>query len=150
VPTTPTVPPPPPPVEPQPVPPQSPTTVVVPPGPQPAQNIPLPTPGFGPVGPNSTPFVQSGGSTGFQPQPAIFSGSGLNIAPRRFPLTIDPKTPVKELLPVAPTVKDVGPLVSDDLGRVPEVEFMAPVAKDGEAMQKVAHTIARINHLNGK
>ena len=77
-------------------------------------------------------------------------GSSLILSPPRFQFTIDAKTPLKELLPVAPKSKTVAPFLTDDLTRVPEIEFQAPVAKDAEAMKNTAHTMAKINHLNAK
>jgi len=72
----------------------------------------------------------------------------------RFPLKIDPKTPLKDLLPTPPQVKKVGkPMLTEDLLRVPEIDFQAPLARDLnniEATKQTAHTIARINFLNGK
>jgi hypothetical protein len=58
-------------------------------------------------------------------------------------------------LPVAPKVKQlVGPILGEDLSLIPEVEFEAAPARNpsgsGEAMQHIAQTIARINHLNAK
>jgi hypothetical protein len=71
------------------------------------------------------------------------------VPPLRFSFKIDPKTPVRDLLPTPPKVtKIAGPLQGDDLNRVPEVEFQAPIAKDGKALEKTARTIAHINHLN--
>jgi len=72
----------------------------------------------------------------------------------RFQFTIDPKTPLKDLLPVPPKAhKHAGPELGDDLAKVPEVEFQAPIARDVnsmEAMKQTAHQLAKINHLNGK
>jgi hypothetical protein len=70
----------------------------------------------------------------------------------RFQFTIDPKTPLKELLPVAPKAAPPGgPLMTDDLTRVPEVSFQQAPPKGlhpQEALKRNAHTIAKINHLN--
>jgi hypothetical protein len=70
----------------------------------------------------------------------------------RFKFNIDPKTPLKELLPPAPQAKEPGgPLLSDDLTRVPEVSFQQAPAKDlppNEALKRNAHTVAKINHAN--
>jgi hypothetical protein len=71
-------------------------------------------------------------------------------APPRFPFTIEPKTPLKELLPATPKVRYGGPLLTDDLTRVPLVEFGVPVEKNADAMKNTAHQIAKINHLNQK
>ncbi len=72
----------------------------------------------------------------------------------RFPLKIDPKTPVKDLLPTPPQVKKAGkPVLIGDLSHVPEIHFQLPLSRDlqsMEAMKQTAHTIARINFLNSK
>jgi hypothetical protein len=68
------------------------------------------------------------------------------------PIKIDPKTPLKDLLPALPKLKRVvGPLLTNDLSRVPEVRFQASTkAVNAEARQQIAHQIAKINHLNDK
>jgi hypothetical protein len=46
------------------------------------------------------------------------------------PIAIDPKTPVKDLLPPAPkSTRRISPLLSDDLSKVPEVDLGAAVKK---------------------
>jgi hypothetical protein len=73
-------------------------------------------------------------------------------APRRFQFQIDPKTPMKDLLPAPPKAKNA-PIIAKDLAQVPEVEFQTPLAKSlpsEEALKQTAHQIAKINHLNGK
>lgn len=66
---------------------------------------------------------------------------------------IDPKTPTKDLLPAAPrgTTRN-GPILTDDLTQVPEIEFAAALAHDRptEAAQTLARMIAGINHVNGR
>jgi hypothetical protein len=70
---------------------------------------------------------------------------------QRFQFTIDPKTPLKDLLPVPPkTGKATGPALSEDLTRVPEVEFEGPQAFATRDVKKTAHQLAKINHLNSK
>jgi hypothetical protein len=75
-------------------------------------------------------------------------------APRRFQFDIAANTPLKDLLPVPPKVrKSAGPVLTDDLARVPEVEFQAPPAKElagEEALKATAYTMAKINHLNAR
>jgi hypothetical protein len=75
-------------------------------------------------------------------------------APLHFEFKIDPKTPLKDLLPAAPKVtKAPGPFLAEDLAAVPEVRFQAPQSRDvanQEATRETAYLIARINHLNGK
>jgi len=82
------------------------------------------------------------------PQPSM-SGMGGQV---RFQFKIDPETPLKNLLPAAPKVKKItAPILGDDLTRVPEVQFQSPDdAANAEAMKKIAHQIAKINHLNTK
>src|SRR5262245_17386203 len=111
---------------PQPVPPSAPG--------QPAPVPPDPRPSDPPTAPQAVPA------------PAF-------TAPR-FQFKIDPKTPLKDLLPVPPAAKkNVGPVTGEDLTRVPEVEFQAPPSKgltSEEAIKRTAHQIAKINHLNDK
>ena len=72
---------------------------------------------------------------------------------RRFEFKIDPKTPLKDLLPPAPEPTAItGPVLTDDLKKVPEIDFQAQVApgtKD-DAKRATAHQIAKINHVNAK
>ncbi len=74
-----------------------------------------------------------------------------NAGPR-FQFKIDPKTPLKDLLPTAPKIeRRAEPVRGNDLGRVPEVQFEACQGNVGaEAMKHIAHQIAKINHLNDK
>jgi hypothetical protein len=73
---------------------------------------------------------------------------------QRFQFKIDPKTLLKDLLPLPPkTRKIAGPVLGDDLTQIPEVQFQARPAKDvsnTEAMKQIAHQMAKINHLNDK
>jgi hypothetical protein len=69
-----------------------------------------------------------------------------------FAFPIDPKTPVRDLVP--------GPMkglalptnwANEDLNKVPEVAFGEPVAKTltkDEALEATAHILAKINHVN--
>jgi hypothetical protein len=94
------------------------------------------------------------------------------------PFTINPNTPLKELLPTPPkTGKAPGPMLTEDLIHVPEVEFQALAAGESHAggpgkvsplvelalelldVQQplpnpaaldIAHQIAKINHLNSR
>ncbi len=66
----------------------------------------------------------------------------------QFPPPIDPNTPVKELLPTPPKAEKIAPVSGDDLTKVPEVQFQAPLAKDTDALQQTAIQLARINHVN--
>jgi hypothetical protein len=89
--------------------------------------------------------------TGGQFPPPPMTLQGLDI--RRFQFTIDPKTPLSELLPPAPKEpSSIKPITGDDLTRVPEVCFQAVSdqrpAQPG-TVQQTAFQIAKINHLNG-
>jgi hypothetical protein len=72
----------------------------------------------------------------------------------RFRFTIDPKTPLRDLLPVPPKGRRaLGPVLTDDLALVPEVVFQAPHSRDlapNKAMERIAHQIAKINVANKK
>jgi hypothetical protein len=68
-----------------------------------------------------------------------------------FPITIDPKTPAKELLPKPPKTKSQTPSAFlDDLAKVPELTLSEHIANNDpkKAMETIAHQVARINHLN--
>src|SRR4051794_23993951 len=119
--------------------------------PGPGQPLPVATsPGFGTSAPQpvplGTPPPPAFGGTGFQPpQPAPprrppLGGRGLHPPPPafgvpvpaipRFKFNIDPKAPVKSLLPAAPRATGQGgPLLSDNLRDVPEVSFEHTAAK---------------------
>ena len=68
--------------------------------------------------------------------------------------------PVKDLLPVPPkSGEKKGPVISEDLARVPEVSFQGKspeVAKDGKeiapqsTLRDTAYQLAKINHLNAR
>lgn len=81
------------------------------------------------------------------------------ITPTRFNFKIAANTPVRDLLPTAPTPTAQEPWLGDDLRQVPEVRFMQPLVSKGRTPQaraaertsllkQTAHIIARINHLN--
>jgi hypothetical protein len=100
--------------------------------------------------------------------------SKIAFAPIRFHFKIDPNTPLKDLLPVPPGVAPpMPPWLVKDLTKVPEILFQKPplvkpeenTGKSQEltvemaerlrkaheqAMEKTAHVIAKINHLNQK
>jgi hypothetical protein len=72
-------------------------------------------------------------------------------APRRFHFKIDPSTPVKDLLPKTPKAGRIGPIQTDDLAQVPEILYEEPWELPKEkALERTAHAIAKVNHLNGK
>jgi hypothetical protein len=94
-----------------------------------------------------------GGPSG-QPQQGLevrMSAPASVPPPQRFTFKIDPKTPLKDLLPPTPKIERLAePIQGNDLGRVPEVQFEASQGADGEAIKRIAHQIAKINHLNDK
>jgi hypothetical protein len=65
-----------------------------------------------------------------------------------FHFTINPDTPLKDLLPIPPKARTIAPRLIDDIAQVPEVAFQEPLAKSGDALKLTAHTMAKINHLN--
>jgi hypothetical protein len=72
---------------------------------------------------------------------------------RRKLFNIDPGTPVKDLLPAAPNAAAVtGPLLTDDLAKVPEAAFEAwPAgAGAGKTAERMVHQLAKIDHANVK
>jgi hypothetical protein len=78
------------------------------------------------------------------------AGRSESVPSALFGVKIDPNTPLKDLLPAAPEVrKSAGPVLAEDLARVPEVEFQAEVPVT-DARLNTAILIAKINHLNGK
>ncbi|MBM3983801.1 MAG: hypothetical protein FJ304_26750 [Planctomycetes bacterium] len=84
----------------------------------------------------------------FVPLPAPIQPQAAQ--PRQFKFKIEPNTPVKDLLPVAPKVAPVtGPVLTDDLKAVPEITFAAPNEKR-DPTAAAAHQIAKINHMNAK
>lgn len=88
--------------------------------------------------------------------------------PRRYTFEIDANTPIKDLLPIRPKVILLPPnQLNDDLAKVPQVDFGAPLLHDAwiKALSKkdakidkaninseelAAHLVARINHMNKK
>ena len=73
--------------------------------------------------------------------------------PLRFTFKIDPKAPVKDLLPTPPQAQLPLLYLNEDLAKVPEVMFGEPLRKDlgrDKVLEQTAHIIAKINHLNVK
>jgi hypothetical protein len=69
----------------------------------------------------------------------------------RFDFKIDPRTPLADLLPPAPDVATaLLPWQVDDLTRVPEVRFArgTTLSSKDAGEREIAHTIAKVNHLN--
>jgi hypothetical protein len=87
-----------------------------------------------------------------QPMPVLFGQPGPMV--QRFKFKIDPNTPIKDLLPSPPSVKPVvGPVLTDDLTKIPEAEFQArteKVAPNGKQTEQLAHQLAKISHVNAK
>jgi hypothetical protein len=79
---------------------------------------------------------------------------GRAQAVARFNFKIDAKTPTKDLLPAAPKVAPInGPLLADDLAKVPEAEFQArpdKIPANGKLTEQAAFQLAKINHMNAK
>jgi hypothetical protein len=132
---------------------QAPPPSAVPP-PAPAVAAPVPAPG--PAGQPSgfRPFGKQAFARPGQPAQPVATTTFFVPAPVRFQFQfkIDPKTPLKDLLPVPPRAEEkaAGPLV-EDLTQVPEVMFQEPLARDlanQKAKEQTALAIARINHLN--
>jgi hypothetical protein len=110
--------------------------------PAPPDSAPRPTP-------PSAPMLVPPPPPNFAPQPAA-----MPPGPRRFEFKIDPKTPLNDLLPVPPrSPKTARPVTGNDLTKVPETQFQAPLKKDlagEEGLKQTAHMFAKINHLNAK
>jgi hypothetical protein len=69
-----------------------------------------------------------------------------------FKFTIDPKTPLADLLPTPlNTTTKLPPWTNEDLAKVPELTFGQAISKElpkHKAMELTAHGMAKINHLN--
>jgi hypothetical protein len=115
---------------------------------QPPGEGPTP-PSLPPVPPSAQPPSEPRPADPFVPAPPIPSQPQAG-QPRQFKFKIDPNTPTKDLLPVAPKVAPInGPVLTDDLKAVPEITFAAPNEKR-EPTAAAAHQIAKINHMNAK
>jgi hypothetical protein len=72
----------------------------------------------------------------------------------RFKFQIDPKASLSELLPAAPSTTPArAGWANEDLAKVPEVTLGEPLSRDlgkVEAMTRIAHALAKVNHLNQK
>src|ERR1700722_615328 len=115
--------------------------------PPPVQNA-IPAP---PVMPSAGPGATLPGSG---PVPVQLAFPAPSMQPvQRFNFKISPNTPIKDLLPVPPASKPVlGPVLTDDLAKVPEAEFQTRPEKtaDGKQAERIAHQLAKINHVNAK
>ena len=100
------------------------------------------------------PVPQAGQQPQFTPALVQQLQTMQGAAVQRFNFKIEPNAVLKDLLPVAPKVSPVrGPLLTDDLTKVPEVEFEArpeKVAADGKLTEQAAHQLAKISHVNAK
>jgi hypothetical protein len=73
--------------------------------------------------------------------------------PRQFDLKFDKTASPKDLLPAAPKFTPItGPVLTDDLKKIPEVTFQAAPASGGKSdpTNEAARQIAKINHVNAK
>ena len=59
--------------------------------------------------------------------PPLRGRQNLQAQEKRFHFKIDPKTPVKDLLPRLPKMTSSGPVLVDDLTKIPEVQFQEPL-----------------------
>ena len=72
---------------------------------------------------------------------------------RQFDIKFDKNASAKDLLPVAPKVAPItGPVLTDDLKKIPEVTFQGDVIPSGKGdpANEAARQIAKINHVNAK
>jgi hypothetical protein len=85
------------------------------------------------------------------------SGRQLHAQEKRFYFKIDPKAPLKDLLPVPPkATRQTGPALVDHLAKVPEMQFQQPLRTGNQwfppspetLMKQTAHQVAKINFLN--
>lgn len=129
---------------PTPIPPSDPPSVPLPSIPVPVQATP---PAVAPSQPTTQAPVITG-NTVFTPSPVPVQSTP------RFTFKIDPNTPTMDLLPTPPIVKPIaGPVLTDDLTKVPEAEFQArpeKITQDGKLTEQTAHQLAKINHANAK
>jgi len=118
-------------------------------GQPPAPPLPAPTPSAPALPqidlPPPVPPANATSSPPVPPPPAPTSAPVPNLK-----FTIDPKTPTRDLLPVAPKASVRGPVTTNDLAAVPELAFAeAPTKPDAmKQMSAAAHQIAKINHAN--
>ena len=138
---------------------------------QPPSPAPVPLPGqpnvFPPTAPTTAPGLPTtqgiplvpGTASPVVPSGEVFApplATGFALTPQavqRFTFKFEPNTPLKDLLPTPPVKKVVGPLLSEDLTKVPEAEFQArpeKITPDGKQTEQIAHQLAKINHVNAK
>jgi hypothetical protein len=95
------------------------------------------------------------GPAGGQIPPGSFQrGVPQGLTPaRRFDLKFDTKANAKDLLPPAPKVTPItGPVLTDDLKKIPEITFQADSTPGNKVdpTNEAARQIAKINHVNAK
>ena len=73
---------------------------------------------------------------------------GSFARPISFNFTIKADTPLKDLLPTPPKSRSWWVLDDEGLSQIPEVAFQEPLDKSVEMVRDIAHTVAKINHLN--
>jgi len=124
--------------------------------PTPQPPVPLADPPPGP--PQSVPTQPTASPPGFPTPSSPFelpppTGQPGGPPGQRFDIKIDPKTQTKDLLPTPPKLaSDKGPVLTDDLKKVPEIGFQMKPEKvpDDKLVVQAAHQIAKINHMNAK
>ncbi len=108
--------------------------------------------GTRPPGPELPATPQPGRVAPVSPQPPAPAATPGQTGRSKF--RIDPQTPVKDLLPTPPeTAAATGPLLTDDLAKVPEAAFEAWPAGatvSGKVAEQMAHQLAKIDHANAK
>src|SRR6185503_10953780 len=72
------------------------------------------------------------------------------MARRQVQFTVDPKTPLKDLLPRAPKTSTRQPaLLGDDPAQAPEVDLQDYEGlKGNKAFEEIARQVIKINHVN--
>jgi hypothetical protein len=113
------------------------------------QHIWMPIAGLlvGMAGFTATCHVSAQGSKG-----PIGKSKSMGDHPARFTFSIPADAPLAELLPMPPESASAPPTPwNNDLAKVPEVAFGAPISHQSKnAKSQTAHILAKINHLNGK
>lgn len=115
----------------------------------PPPGIPSQPPTTQPTPPIAVPQPVQPGGSGPGPGPQ-FNPPAAPPVVRQFDLKFDTKATAKDLLPVAPKVAPItGPVLTDDLKKIPEIDFQAS-QKHKDPTNEAARQIAKINHVNAK
>ncbi len=89
-----------------------------------------------------------------EPQPKPVPVPVAEQAPRRLKFTVDPKSPLADLLPRPPKATSVRLVpTTDDPARAPEITLGERLAADlpaEKAFEEIAKQVAKVNHLNAK